>query len=342
MMAFEEEDIDPMPISDEQLKRLFRAFGERDDDAFAKTAETIIAGEAAANHHALVKDLKKSLQSRKRPQENKLAVLPQSRRGLDQLLTIKESKIDASKLVLNPTAEGQVQRLLYEYRKKHQLAKHGFHPKNKILFWGPPGNGKTQTAFFIAYELGLPIGVVRLSALVSSYLGDTANHLQNVFDYSLTHPMVLLMDEVDAIGKTRGDRNDVGEIKRVVNTFLQALDSFGPSESVLIAASNHHDVLDSALWRRFDDVINFTPPAAPERRKFLKFLLGSAKFEDSLEEISKKTSGLSYADIKRVTEEAIKTAILEDRAGVKSADIAEQLIRFNSSRQRNKPPSKNR
>lgn len=323
----------PMPISDDQLKRLFRAYGERDDDAFDRAAETIIAGEAAANHHALAKDLRKSLQSRKRLQENKLTVLPQNRRVLEQLLTIKESKIDASKLVLNPTAEGQVQRLLYEYRKKQQLARHGFHPKNKILFWGPPGNGKTQTAFFVAYELGLPIGMVRLSALVSSYLGDTANHLQNVFDYALTNPMVLLMDEVDAIGKTRGDRNDVGEIKRVVNTFLQALDSFCPSESVLIAASNHHDVLDSALWRRFDDVINFTPPAAAERRKFLKYLLGSVKFEGSLEEISKKTSGLSYADIKRVTEEAIKTAILEDRTGVQTADITEQLNRFNSRRQ---------
>src|ERR1700733_4690302 len=123
-----------MPISDEQLKRLFRAYGERDDDAFARAAETIIAGEAAANHHTLAKDLKKSLQSRKRQQENKLAVLPQNRRALEQLLTIKESKIDASKLVLNAAAEGQVQRLLYEYRKKLQLARHGFHPKNKILF----------------------------------------------------------------------------------------------------------------------------------------------------------------------------------------------------------------
>ncbi len=329
-----------MPISDEQLKKLFRAYGERDDVAFTNTAETIIAGEAAANHHALVRDLKKALQARKRLEESKLSLLPLNRRVPEQLLSIRESKTDASKLILNATAEGQIQRLLYEYRKKQQLAKHGFHPKNKILFWGPPGNGKTQTAFFVAYELGLPIGVVRLSALVSSYLGDTANHLQNVFDYALKHPMVLLMDEVDAIGKTRGDRNDVGEIKRVVNTFLQALDSFGPSGSVLIAASNHHDVLDSALWRRFDDVINFTPPAAPERRRFLKYLLGSTKFDGSLEEISKKTSGLSYADIKRVTEEAIKTAILEDRSGVNSVDIAEQLSRFASSRQRNKAPSK--
>jgi AAA+ superfamily predicted ATPase len=180
----------------------------------------------------------------------------------------------------------------------------------------------------LAYELGLPVGLLRLSAVISSFLGDTASHLQRVFNLANTTPMVLLLDEVDAVGKNRDDPNDVGELKRVVNSLLQAMDSFDSSKSIVIAASNHQYLLDPALWRRFDDLIEFSLPTKTEREFYLQSLLNGVYFDGSLEYIAKNMSSLSYADIQRITIEAIKTMILEGREQLQSQDISEQLKAF--------------
>lgn len=319
-----------MMVANTQLKRLFQAFKERDDDAFYRAAEALIADELAANHHSLAHELQKTLgkQPLKQIANNGLKLLPKDRRSGEELIILEESSVDSTKIVFNRETEAKIVRVLDEHRKRQQLAKYGYLPKTKLLFWGLPGCGKTFSAKYLAYELGLPIGVLRLSAVISSFVGDTASHLQRVFNLAKTTPMVLLLDEVDAVGKNRDDPNDVGELKRVVNSLLQAMDSFDSSKSIIIAASNHQYLLDPALWRRFDDLIEFPLPGKTEREIYLQRLLNGVHFDGSIEYIAKNMGTLSYADIQRITVEAIKTMILEEREKLQSQDISEQLKAF--------------
>jgi SpoVK/Ycf46/Vps4 family AAA+-type ATPase len=319
-----------MMIAEKQLKRLFQAFKERDDVAFYRAAESLIADELAANHHALAQELQQVLgkQPLKQIPQNGLRLLPKDRRSGEDLVILEESSIDSTQIVFNQETKAKIERVLDEHRQRQKLAKYGYLPKTKLLFWGPPGCGKTVTAKYLAYELGLPVGLLRLSAVISSFLGDTASHLQRVFNLANTTPMVLLLDEVDAVGKNRDDPNDVGELKRVVNSLLQAMDSFDSSKSIVIAASNHQYLLDPALWRRFDDLIEFSLPTKTEREFYLQSLLNGVYFDGSLEYIAKNMSSLSYADIQRITIEAIKTMILEGREQLQSQDISEQLKAF--------------
>lgn len=313
-----------------QLKKLFQAFKERNDDAFYKAAEALIADELAANHHSLAQELQQTLGRRELKQitHNGLKLIPKDRRSGEELVILEEISIDSTKIVFNPETEAKIVRVLDEHRKRHQLGKYGYLPKTKLLFWGPPGCGKTFTAKYLAYELGIPIAVLRLSAVISSFLGDTASHLQRVFNLANTTPMVLLLDEVDAVGKNRDDPNDVGELKRVVNSLLQAMDSVDSSKSIIIAASNHQYLIDPALWRRFDDLIEFPLPSKMEREIYLQRILNGVHFDGSIEYIAKNMSSLSYADIEHITVEAIKTMILEDRERLQSQDISEQLKAF--------------
>ena len=211
----------------------------------------IIADELAANHHAQARDL--SVPSPRMEGErafpadaNGMSVLPKRRGHGEPLVAMIEPHLDVSRVVLTPEAKRQVDRIIQEHNHRLNLATYGYAPKTKLLFWGPPGCGKTLTAHLIASELHLPLAVVRLNALITSYLGETASHIQRIFDMAQNSPMVMLLDEADAIAKDRDDRNDVGELKRVVNSLLQAVDSFQSKESIVIAASNHQYLLDDA------------------------------------------------------------------------------------------------
>jgi AAA+ superfamily predicted ATPase len=184
----------------------------------------------------------------------------------------------------------------------------------------------------IASELGLPLGVLRLSSVISSFVGDTAAHLQRVFIKASSSPMVLLIDEVDAIGKNRDDRNDVGELKRVVNSLLQSMDTFGDrGQSLLIAASNHQYLLDSAVWRRFDDVVEFPMPEPSERRKYLELLLNGVRFKGRMSRLVGATRSMSFADIERVAIEAVKSMILEGREVLGLGDLLDEARRYKDS-----------
>lgn len=314
----------------EHLKRLFQAFRDKDDAAFYLVAESLITEELAANHHALARDLKKALgeskdTTKRLSTNNQLKALPKDRRSTEELINLQLSSVDQTKIVLSEETESRIERVLTEHRKRRHLAKYGYSPKTKLLFWGSPGCGKTFAAHYIAYELGLPVGTVQISALISSFLGDTASNLQRVFKLANDTPMVLLLDEIDAIGKNRDDPNDVGELKRVVNSLLQSMDNFASNQSLLIAASNHQYLLDPAVWRRFDDIIPFPLPHVAEREVYIKKLLSGVHFDASPATIAKSMSSLSYADIQRIVVESVKTMILEDREKLQSKDITEQL-----------------
>ena len=324
-----------MQVTSNQLKLLFQAFREDNENTFYRTAESIIAGELASNHHSLAGELKKSLGSSKKVSQNnaqtKLTQMPKDRRYGEDLVVLKESQIDQTKIVLGEETKTKIERIVAEHKKRDELGKYGFHPKNKLLFWGPPGCGKTYTAYYLAYELGLPIGTVRLNAIISSFLGDTTSHLQRVFDLANSKPMVLLLDEIDAIGKNRDDNNDVGELKRVVNGLLQAMDFFESTRSVIIAASNHQYLLDSALFRRFDETIHFPVPSLPDREKYLNLLLSGVNHTKTVINIVKNMESFSFADIEKVTVESLKTMILSGRSELRKNDLIEQIEIFQNN-----------
>jgi SpoVK/Ycf46/Vps4 family AAA+-type ATPase len=317
-----------MTVANKQLIKLFEAFREKDNTSFYKTAEAIIAEELTSNHQGFAKELRKALGNGHREKQaltGALMMLPKDSRDGEELVRLQKSAVDNTKIVLSEETGGKVKRALEEHRKRNQLASFGYHPKSKLLFWGAPGCGKTYTAFYLAHELGLPVGVIRLSALMSSFLGDTASHLQKIFDFACSTPMVLLFDEVDAIGKERDDRNEVGELKRVVNSLLQALDTFTPGASMIIAASNHQYLLDDALWRRFDDVVSFPLPSKVEREIYLSRLLNGVEFVGSVSGLARKMSDFSFADIKRVVVESVKTMILESKKQLNAKDVGIQV-----------------
>lgn len=321
-------------VSNEQLKRIFNAYKAKDDDIFYKTAESIIAELAASNEQALALYIKNLINEYKGrdPKIRQLSVLPKSKIPLDSLVSIHDSYVDASKIILNNTISHKIHRVVEEQIKRSKLEEHGIKPKNKLLFWGPPGCGKTFTADYIAYELSLQVGIVKLSSLISSFLGDTASNIKQVFDYAKATPMVLLLDEIDAIGKNRDDKNDVGELKRVVNSLLQIMDDFPSRRSIIIACSNHQYLLDSALWRRFDDVIQFPRPSKQEIQKYLQKLLRNIKHKVVLPSIANLFLKMSYAEIKQVIDESVKTMLLSDKNCLTTSDITRELKAFKSDR----------
>lgn len=316
-------------VRSDKLKTLFQAFRDRNDGAFVRAAETIISEELAANHHLAATELQRSLGSGfdrmpPSPKPLEMSALPKDRRAGEDLIWMKPP-VTPDRVMFTKQTAARIQRVVEEHRRRAHLLAHGYPPKTKLLFWGPPGTGKTLSASYLGYELGLPVGVLRLNAVISSFLGDTAAHLQRVFNRLNSSPMVLLLDEVDALGKDRDDPNDVGELKRIVNGFLQAMDSFQSTDSILIAASNHQHLLDPALWRRFDDVVYFPMPNEAERAKYLTAFLNGVAVEGSIATLASATSKMSYADIERVIVEAVKTMLLEDRSTLRVPDVKQEL-----------------
>ncbi len=323
-------------VNSDKLKTLFQAFRDRNEGAFIRAAETIISEELAANHHSAATELQRSLGPRTDtmnpvPKPTELAMLPKDRRAGEDLIWIQQPNVTPDRIMFTEQTHARIQRVLEEHRRRAQLLQHGYRPKTKLLFWGPPGTGKTLTASYLGYELGLPVGVLRLNAVISSFLGDTAAHLQRIFTRVNSTPMVLLLDEVDAIGKNRDDPNDVGELKRVVNGLLQAIDSFQSTDSLLIAATNHQYLLDPALWRRFDDVVYFPLPEREDRIRFVKAMVGGVPTQGSIPRLAGKMTRLSYSDIEHVIVESIKTMILEERKTLHLADVEYELVSWRAA-----------
>jgi SpoVK/Ycf46/Vps4 family AAA+-type ATPase len=220
-----------------------------------------------------------------------------------------------------------IEEVILEQDRDEVLRSHGLRPKSKLLFCGPPGCGKTLTAEVIAGELRLELVVIRFDAVVSSYLGETAANLRKVFEFLERGRFVALFDEFDAIAKEREDEAEHGELKRVVNSFLQMFDSYR-GRSLLIAATNHEGMLDRALWRRFDEIFFFDRPNAEQIRRLLELKLRSTEYDlptDS-RDFHQHMEGFSHADIERVVIQAIKQTILKGRKTV-DKDIFEDALK---------------
>ena len=215
-------------------------------------------------------------------------------------------------MILSNTVETRFRRIEKEYAARDRLAHYGLRYRQKILLYGSPGCGKTMGAERIAWNTGLILVKVRFDAMVSSYLGETATNLREVFETAAQTPCLLFIDECDALAKSREDNQEVGEIKRVVNTFLQLLDEYEVSNGLLVAATNLTKFLDEAVWRRFDDVIEVPKPTEPEIRAILKQTLSSVEVGSiDWDSLVQKMTNLSAAQVVRVAQDAAKRAILD-------------------------------
>lgn len=224
-------------------------------------------------------------------------------------------------MILSKPIKSRLLQLIQEQQHHPKIRAHGLNPSRKLLLVGPPGTGKSMTASALAGELGIPLYLVRLDRLITKFMGETAAKLRIVFNALSNVRGVYFFDEFDAIGSQRGLMNDVGEIRRVLNSFLQMIEQ-DDSNSIIIAATNHPEILDYALFRRFDDVIEFTIPSPQEIQSLLRNkLAGFIPKDFNLKEIGEVANKLSYADITKAAESAMKDAIIHDRKFICEADL---------------------
>lgn len=315
----------------ELLRKLFLSYRRGNDDEFRSVALEVIADEEKKNNHRLAKDLLRILENnslsllRKALPLGNGDTLPKDNERQTRLVDVRKTERKMQDILLANESKKAVERVLQEYRKSELLQVHGMRPSTKLLFCGPPGCGKTLCSEIMATELGLPLLYTRFDAIVSSYLGETAANLRKVFDYAAGGRWVVLFDEFDAIGKARDNVNEHGELKRVVNSFLQLLDSF-LAPSILIAATNHEQLLDPALWRRFDEVLLFQRPTVEEVRTLLTMKLKNFPHRGlDMKVAASRFKGLSHADVERVCFDAIKATILRDKDCVDEETFEEAL-----------------
>lgn len=316
------------------LRQLVKAGALGDTVAFRQASEAIIEEERQKQHHLLANDLEKILYggdmhsqpSSKKPQFE-FDIPVDKERGLP-LLDIRPPKRTLDEIILPESSSVMIEEMLEEHRRADVLRSYGMKPSGKVIFFGPPGCGKTLAAEVIAFELDRPLAIVRLDALVSSFLGETAANLRKVFDFIAKHPLVVLFDEFDAIGKERGDSAEHGELRRVVNAVLQMMDAYDGS-SLILAATNHEDILDSAIWRRFDEAIEFPLPDQKQLISLLQLKLRGIRrqFELDDKELLNEFEGKSGADVERVVRRAAKRMILRGQEFLTIKELRNALIR---------------
>ena len=321
----------------ETIRKMLLAHQSDDSGAFRSAVEELIVEERRKHHHVVARDLARLLGGggevrRLRPfrtlhaWENDLP--KDGDRGLS-LLHAYEPTRRLDDLILNPVVRATIERFATEVMRGELLRAHGVAPPSRLLLCGPPGCGKTSLAEAISRELGLPLAVVRFDVVISSYLGETAANLRKIFDFVATRPMVVLFDEFDAIAKQRDDDFEHGELKRVVNAFLQLLDGL-LGDNVIIAATNHHGLLDAAVWRRFDEILRLELPDPNERRDVLMASLHGMPLLGlpSWPELTERTVGMSHADLERIARMAVREAILNDETEVRVSLLEAAIARY--------------
>lgn len=321
--------------SAEQVKALLKSHLEGDEDRFLAIAMQVASYEARRGHGKLAEELRALIDANKaRVSPDLVSSRPipiaQPKGELSGLLSASFPRTKLREMTLQPGVSDRLGRIIREQRNLQKIRGHGLHPRRKILLVGPPGTGKSLTASMLAGELAIPLFVVRLDALITKYMGETAGKLRQIFDSIRDSRGVYFFDEFDAIGPQRGNLNDVGEIRRVLNSFLQMIDQ-DDSNSLVIAATNHPEILDRALFRRFDDVIEYALPEREEITALMKARL--SRFGAGIrrwERIAEIAVGLSHADVTRVADEAIKDAIILDRDSVSVSDLILLLKERNS------------
>jgi len=246
------------------------------------------------------------------------------------IVEITMPKIEARQVILSKYSQNAIDNFVDSYKCRDALLKSGLEVTNSLLLYGPPGCGKTTVAQYISSVTGLPLVTARLDGLVSSLLGSTAKNIRKVFDYASKRECILFLDEFDVIAKLRDDKNELGELKRVVNSLIQNIDSMS-SDSILIAATNHHELLDPAIWRRFITIITLEKPKREEIEKLLQNFLDGKEtnfFFNSkkLDYIEKALMGLSHSDIKTIISNAMRNVVLSGRVCLTNCDVLKEVF----------------
>jgi len=319
-----------MPTAD-QVKALIRSHAEGDDTRFYAVAMQVAAQAARTGHNNFAQELRKLVDAAKArgaaaaAPRLKPVPLVQPRGELAGLMTVAYPKTRIADMALDKPVASRVQRVLLEQRQQHRIKEHGLPPLRKLLLLGPPGTGKTMTAAALAGELGLPLFAIQLDGLITKFMGETAAKLRLIFDAVQQTVAVYLFDEFDALGGERGAKNDVGEIRRVLNSFLQFLEQ-DESDSLIIAATNHSQLLDRAVFRRFDTVIPYALPSKSAAESVMRSrlaLLDTSRVSWST--VVTATEGLSHAEVARACEQAAKNVILDHQTAIDTAALVATL-----------------
>lgn len=309
---------------------LLQSHFDGDDEHFLTVAMQAAANEARQGHGKVaqqLRDMVDEARARGKTAGQRRAVpMVQPRGELANLVAAKYVDTRISSMVLPNDLRDRLKRVILEQRQAFRLRQHGLQPRRKLLLIGPPGAGKTMTAAAMAGELKLPLFSVLLDGLLTKFMGETASKLRAVFSAMVETRGVYFFDEFDAIGARRSERNDVGEIRRVLNSFLQFLEE-DESEGLIIAATNHPELLDPALFRRFDDVIEYALPSPEMARAILEgrlstFETGSIDWDCA----TNKIEGLSQADLARIADEAAKRTLLSGREIVETDDLLAAFV----------------
>lgn len=292
--------------SAEQIKLLIKAHLDQDNEKFKTAVLQIAAYEAKLGHMKLAHDLKAVIDKA----DIRTKILQMNTQN--QMLSTFMPSERISDLVVSEDVQERISRILSEFSNRKKLKKFGLINRRKILIEGSPGTGKTMTASVIAAELNLPLFTVQMDKMVTKYMGETSVKLRQVFDSIENITGVYLFDEFDAIGADRGMDNEVGEMRRILNSFLQFIEQ-DLSESIIIAATNNQRILDRALFRRFDDVLHYSLPTENDIEELMlkKLAIYAPIFKPS-SSLVKKMLSLSHAEISRICDDAIKGAVLSD------------------------------
>ncbi len=321
----------------EQLKALLKSHADHDDQRFYSIALQVAASESRKGHTKLAGDIKKLVE---KSQNSAVSAIPskpipfsQRPKGdLNGLLELAHPSVRINELVLSNEIRGRLDQVILEQRQKDKLAHFDLIPRRKLLFTGSPGTGKTMSAAVLASELKLPLYTIVLDSLITRFMGETAAKLRLVFDHIKQTRAVYLFDEFDAIGTQRGAQNDVGEIRRILNSFLLFVEQ-DASESMILAATNHPELLDKALYRRFDDIIRFEKPGQDEIKTIMENRLSAFDMPDlSWSQITTAAEGLSAAEVTRACEDAAKKAVLQHNAKISTELLLNAMERRKSAK----------
>ncbi|EMF0536448.1 ATP-binding protein [Enterococcus hirae] len=309
----------------DHIKNLVKAHLNGNDEKFKITVLQIAAYEAKHNHSRFARELKKLIETKTVPKQNVISF-----NKVNPMLQMTLPDNNLQDLIVSDEIKERIIRILIEYQNRDKLEQYGLNNRRKILIEGPPGTGKTFTASVIASELSLPLYTVQVDKLVTKFMGETSVKLRQIFESIESNVGVYFFDEFDAIGTDRSMDNEVGEMRRILNSFLQFFEQ-DSSRSIIIAATNNQKLLDQALFRRFDDILHYILPSGSDIESIFKHRLSVYQkgFRPS-QMLIEKSKKLSQAELVKVCDDAIKDSILYDRK------ITENLLlKFIEERQRN-------
>ncbi len=319
------------------LKLLLQSHAEGDESSFRKAALQLAAAESSAGHVRVAEEIRAiiaKMPATSTRKQGPVVDIASPRGELSDILEGGHREERLRDIVLRPETEETLKRVLSENRSRARLERFGVTPRRRLLFHGAPGCGKTLAAAVLAGEMGLPLMTVRFDALFSRFLGATAVQLRAIFAEMPRRPGVYLFDEFDSVAKARGDSQDVGEMNRVVTAFLQLIDA-DMSGSIVVAATNHVELLDRAVFRRFDVIVPFEKPTHEQIAALMRLRLSTVGLaEEAAMRLGAYAEGSSFADVARACDDAVRTMALDDRDEISERDV---VLAFEELKRRNLP-----